>query len=127
MLLLQVKINGSNDEMLRAAAEQFGSKSTEEIIFVAKETLEGHQRAIMGTMTVEEIYRDRKTFSNRVFEVASTDLVNMGIMIISYTIKDVTDEVGYLAVSFSPLPSIRISRSFVGVLMPMPSAYVLSS
>jgi uncharacterized membrane protein YqiK len=32
---------------------------------VAKETLEGHQRAIMGMMTVEQIYRDRKTFSNR--------------------------------------------------------------
>ena len=39
---------------------------------VAKETLEGHQRAIMGTMSVEEIYRDRKAFSDRVFEVAST-------------------------------------------------------
>lgn len=93
----QVKINGSNDEMLRAAAEQFGGKDTDEIIYVAKETLEGHQRAIMGNMTVEEIYRDRKTFSTRVFEVASTDLVNMGVMIISYTLKDVTDEVGYLA------------------------------
>ena len=75
----------------------------------------------MGNMTVEEIYRDRKQvrriffnlailcllivshqFSNRVFEVASTDLVNMGIMIISYTIKDITDEVGYLAVSAQP-------------------------
>ena len=54
---MQVKINGSNDDMLRAAAEQFGSKSTDEIIHVAKETLEGHQRAIMGNMTVEEIYR----------------------------------------------------------------------
>ena len=32
---------------------------------VAKETLEGHQRAIMGMMSVEQIYRDRKTFSNR--------------------------------------------------------------
>merc|ERR1712038_2069247 len=93
----QVKINGQNVEMLRAAAEQFGDKSEDEIAFVAKETLEGHQRAIMGTMSVEEIYRDRKTFSTRVFEVASTDLVNMGIMVISYTLKDVRDEVGYLA------------------------------
>ncbi len=42
-IFFQVKINGSNDEMLRAAAEQFGAKSTEEIIFVARETLEGHQ------------------------------------------------------------------------------------
>ncbi len=54
----------------------------------------------MGNMTVEEIYRDRKQFSNRVFEVASTDFVNMGIMIISYTIKDITDDVGYLQVTY---------------------------
>jgi len=92
----QVKINGQNVEMLRAAAEQFGDKEEQEIAFVAKETLEGHQRAIMGTMSVEEIYRDRKKFSSRVFEVASTDLVNMGIMVISYTIKEITDDVGYL-------------------------------
>merc|ERR1711994_924651 len=82
--------------MLRAAAEQFGDKEEQEIAFVAKETLEGHQRAIMGTMSVEEIYRDRKKFSSRVFEVASTDLINMGIMVISYTIKEITDDVGYL-------------------------------
>jgi hypothetical protein len=29
--------------MLRAAAEQFGNKDSDEIIFVARETLEGHQ------------------------------------------------------------------------------------
>ena len=66
------------------------------MIAVAKETLEGHQRAIMGTMSVEEIYRDRKKFSSGVFKVASTDLINMGIMVISYTIKEITDDVGYL-------------------------------
>ena len=50
-------------------------------VSVARETLEGHQRAIMGNMTVEEIYRDRKTFSSKVFEVATTDLVNMGMQV----------------------------------------------
>ena len=35
-------------------------QDSDEILYVAKETLEGHQRAIMGNMTVEEIYRDRK-------------------------------------------------------------------
>merc|ERR1712079_224365 len=52
---------------------------------------------IMGNMTVEEIYRDRQTFSQKVFNVASVDLHNMGIAVISYTLKDVRDEVGYLA------------------------------
>ena len=50
----------------------------------------------MGSMTVEEIYRDRKKFSKAVFEVASSDLVNMGITVVSYTLKDIRDEEGYL-------------------------------
>merc|ERR1711936_1018695 len=50
----------------------------------------------MGNMTVEEIYRERKTFSNAVFEVSKKDFVKFGMSIISYTLKDITDEVGYL-------------------------------
>ena len=93
----QVKINGANEEMLAFAAEQFGGKNVSEIIDVCLATMEGHQRAIMGNMTVEEIYRDRKTFAARVFEVASTDLSTMGVMVVSYTLRDVSDDVGYLA------------------------------
>eukprot|EP00092_Neocalanus_flemingeri_P044984 GFUD01050096.1.p1 GENE.GFUD01050096.1~~GFUD01050096.1.p1 ORF type:complete len:430 (-),score=167.17 GFUD01050096.1:811-2100(-) len=93
----QVKINGSSEEMLGYAAEQFGGKPVDQILNICLETMEGHQRAIMGNMSVEEIYRDRKTFSKKVFEVASVDLHNMGIAVISYTLKDVRDEVGYLA------------------------------
>merc|ERR1712168_576236 len=93
----QVKINGSSEEMLAYAAEQFGGKGQDEILQICLQTVEGHQRAIMGNMSVEEIYRDRKTFSKNVFNVASVDLHNMGIAVISYTLKDVRDEVGYLA------------------------------
>jgi len=94
--IAQVKIQGQNEEMLLAACEQFLGKNDDEITQVALETLEGHQRAIMGSMTVEEIYRDRKKFSKAVFEVASSDLVNMGITVVSYTLKDIRDEEGYL-------------------------------
>jgi len=94
--IAQVKIQGQNEEMLLAACEQFLGKNEDEITQVALETLEGHQRAIMGSMTVEEIYRDRKKFSKAVFEVASSDLVNMGITVVSYTLKDIRDEEGYL-------------------------------
>jgi flotillin len=92
----QVKIQGQNEEMLQAACQQFLGKRESEIQMIARETLEGHQRAIMGNMTVEEIYKDRKKFSKAVFEVASSDLVNMGISVVSYTLKDIRDEEGYL-------------------------------
>ena len=43
--------------------------------------MEGHQRAIMSSMTVDEIFKDRKKFSEQVFDVASTDLFNMSIQV----------------------------------------------
>ena len=54
----QVKV-GSDEVSIITAAGQFLSKSTREIQNVALQTLEGHLRAILGTLTVEEIYRDR--------------------------------------------------------------------
>lgn len=65
-LHFQVKIQGQNAEMLLSACEQFLGKSEQEIQHIALVTLEGHQRAIMGSMTVEEIYKDRKIFSKKV-------------------------------------------------------------
>ena len=38
----------------------------------------------------------RKKFSKKVFEVASSDMVDMGFTVVSYTIKDISDEEGYL-------------------------------
>ena len=48
---------------------------------MARVTLEGHQRAIMGALTVDEIFKDRKKFAEQVFDCASTDLFNMGIQV----------------------------------------------
>ena len=82
--------------MLRAAVEQFIDKDRKDIEGVAMETLEGHQRAMMGAMTVDEIFKDRIKFSTQVFDIASTDLFNMGIQVISYTLKDIKDEDQYM-------------------------------
>uniref|UniRef100_A0AAQ6IG58 Flotillin n=1 Tax=Anabas testudineus TaxID=64144 RepID=A0AAQ6IG58_ANATE len=94
--IAQVKIQGQNKEMLATACQMFMGKSEAEVAQIALETLEGHQRAIIAHLTVEEIYQDRKKFSEQVFKVASSDLVNMGIGVVSYTLKDVHDDQDYL-------------------------------
>jgi flotillin len=94
--IAQVKIEGQKEDMLAKACQQFLGKREEEIRNIALQTLAGHQRAIMGNMTVEEIYQDRKSFSKNVFEVASSDLATMGMSVISYTLKDINDSEGYL-------------------------------
>jgi flotillin len=91
----QIKIKG-DEVSIRTAAEQFLSKNAAEVKGVAHETLAGHLRAILGTMTVEEIYKDRDAFAQRVQEVSAVDMANMGLDIVSFTIKDIRDDQGYL-------------------------------
>ncbi|WP_223592004.1 flotillin family protein [Neobacillus bataviensis] len=90
-----IKIGGSISE-IATAAEQFLGKPKEDRENEAREVLEGHLRSILGSMTVEEIYKNRDKFSQEVQRVASQDLAKMGLVIVSFTIKDVRDKNGYL-------------------------------
>jgi flotillin len=91
----QVKI-GSDENSIRTSAIQFLSKSEEEIEHIAHETLAGHLRAILGTLTVEQLYRDREAFAQKVQEVSGEDMASMGLEIVSFVIKDISDTEGYL-------------------------------
>jgi flotillin len=91
----QIKVKG-DDISIRTAAEQFLGKAQDEIRNIATQTLEGHLRAILGTMTVEEIYQNRDAFASKVQEVAAGDMANMGLGIVSFTIRDIRDTQGYL-------------------------------
>ena len=92
----QIKVKG-DDISIATAAEQFleqGARTKSSNI--AMQTLEGHLRAILGTMTVEEIYQNRDAFASKVQEVAAGDMANMGLTIVSFTIRDIRDTQGYL-------------------------------
>src|SRR4029077_727899 len=91
----QIKVKG-DDVSIATASEQFLSKTTDEIKNMATQTMEGHLRAILGTMTVEDIYQNRDAFASNVQEVAAGDMANMGLGIVSFTIRDIRDSQGYL-------------------------------
>ncbi|OQP05704.1 flotillin [Geobacillus sp. 46C-IIa] len=90
-----IKVGSSIGE-IATAAEQFLGKTRQDMENEAREVLEGHLRSILGSMTVEEIYKNRDKFSQEVQRVASQDLAKMGLVIVSFTIKDVRDKNGYL-------------------------------
>jgi flotillin len=91
----QIKIR-KDEASLHAAAERFLGKRQEEIARIALETVQGHLRAILGTLSVEEIYKNRDQFAQRVQEISAGDLANMGLGIDSFTIRDIRDKHGYL-------------------------------
>jgi len=91
----QVKVD-SSDSAIRLAAEQFLGLGKEGIRDVSMNVLEGHVREVIGTMTVEQIYRDRQEFSSRVNEAVRPDFNRMGLIMLSFALKDISDTQGYL-------------------------------
>ena len=94
-----IKVRNDKASIL-AAIEQFNaskeSQTVQIISDVSREVLEGKLREIISKLTVEEIYNDRESFGAKVHEVAGTDLSEMGLEIKTLTIKDISDNNGYL-------------------------------
>ncbi|MBM3460603.1 MAG: flotillin family protein [Armatimonadetes bacterium] len=97
----QVKVK-NDEEAIQTAVERFLSKSSQEIREVLKQTLEGHTRAILGQMSVENIITARDEFAQTVTRVSLQDLSNMGFGIDSFSIKDIRDTQGYLSALGKP-------------------------
>jgi flotillin len=109
--IAQVKID-SSQEAIATAAEQFLSLKEDEIKRIATQTLEGHLRSIVGNLTVEEINQNRDAFAQKVQELAAADLANMGLRIISFTIREINDKNGYLE-SLGKAQIARVQRDAI--------------
>jgi flotillin len=90
-----VKIR-SDDTSLQAAAERFLGMTHDQIQRVIFQTLEGHLRSILGTLTVEEVNSDRTSFAQKLTSEAAVDLEKMGIGVDVLTIQEISDEEEYL-------------------------------
>jgi flotillin len=91
----QVKV-GSGEYAIRTAAEQFLATGTQGIKDVGYHILEGCMRATIGASTVEQIYQNREEFNNKVMQAASDDFTRMGLAVLSFALKDISDTQGYL-------------------------------
>lgn len=85
--------------MIRSAFEQFYTGRADQtrlrILETAKDVCEGRLREIIAEMTADQLYKDRKTFSERVQEVAGEQLAELGLELKSFTIKGIGDQNGY--------------------------------
>ncbi|MBZ5639408.1 MAG: flotillin [Acidobacteriia bacterium] len=91
----QVKAS-SGEASLHRAIENFLSKGSSGIVDVSQEVLEGHMRAALGTMSVEEIYADREGFARKVRDAAAEDFSRLGLELVSFSLKDISDAQGYI-------------------------------
>ncbi|WRH65513.1 MAG: SPFH domain-containing protein [Planktothrix sp. GU0601_MAG3] len=93
--IANVKI--SNDrQIVGNAIERFLERDRSEISRVAKETLEGNLRGVVGTLTPEQLNEDRLQFAESIAEDVSRDLSKLGLQLDTLKIQSVSDDVDYL-------------------------------
>ncbi len=90
-----VKVSSEPDVRGNAIERFLGQPSTE-LQRVARETLEGGLRAVIGKMTPEEIVEDRDKFVATVMNEVTDDFGKLGMVIDSVNIQNVHDEDQYL-------------------------------
>ncbi|MEZ4324528.1 MAG: SPFH domain-containing protein [Polyangiales bacterium] len=82
--------------LLHNALERFLGRSRQEIMQIARETLEGNLRGVLATLTPEQVNQDKEAFASKLTEEAEHDLNRIGLVLDTLKIQNVSDEVGYL-------------------------------
>ena len=90
-----LKVAGS-EPIIGNAIERFLGKSREEMMKVARDTLEGNLRGVVATLTPEEVSRDRVKFAQELLTEADKDLKSLGLELDTLKIQNVSDDKGYL-------------------------------
>jgi flotillin len=93
--IANVKIS-ARDPVAHNAVERMLDKPFDEIMQIAKDTLEGNLRGVLATLTPEEVNEDRLKFAQTLIEEADEDMKKLGLELDTMKIQNVTDEVNYL-------------------------------
>lgn len=94
--IANVKIS-SDIRLIGNAIERFLGRERNEIRRVAKETLEGHLRGVLATLTPQEVNEDRLKFAESLSRESEEDLSKLGLHVDTLKIQHVTDDVNYLS------------------------------
>ncbi len=94
--IANVKVSSKSDQLANAI-ERFLGMSRDQIMAVARETLEGNLRGVLSTLTPEEVNQDREKFAGELLHEADHDLARLGLELDTLKIQHVSDDKGYLS------------------------------
>src|SRR5579872_6400489 len=91
----QIKVK-SDPESIQTAAEQFLTKTDADRLALIRLVMEGHLRGIIGQLSVEQIVKEPEMIGERMRSTCADDLNKMGLLVVSFTLKEVRDKNEYI-------------------------------
>ncbi|HTQ46885.1 MAG TPA: SPFH domain-containing protein [Polyangiaceae bacterium] len=86
----------SEEPLLHNAIERFLGYEQQQIMLIAKDTLEANLRGVIAELTPEEINQKKVVFQQKLIEEADRDLHRLGLVLDNLQIQNISDDVGYL-------------------------------
>ncbi len=87
---------GIEEVVRQNAAIRLLNLSHEQIESTARDIIIGQLRAVIATMSIDQINRDREAFLQRVQHQLEPELMKVGLTLLNVNIQDLRDESGYL-------------------------------
>ncbi|MCX6350110.1 MAG: SPFH domain-containing protein [Candidatus Aureabacteria bacterium] len=82
--------------IMQNAAIRLLGLTTQQIQTLSQDIIIGQMRAIIATMRIVDINRDRQAFMAKVNEAVAVELEKIGLALINVNIRDLDDESGYI-------------------------------
>ena len=81
---------GSDQPSIAAAAQRF-LEDQDRMATLTGQIFAGHLRSIVGSMTVEDIIRERQKLAEQVLDASKTEMANLGLVVDSLQIQSIDD------------------------------------
>lgn len=82
--------------VMENAAVRLLGLGRQQIMDQSQDIILGQMRAVIATMNIEDINRDRQAFMAKVNEAVSGEIEKIGLSLINVNIRDIVDESGYI-------------------------------
>ena len=101
--------------LMQNAAVRLLGLTSQEIQNQAQDIILGQMRAVIATMGIEDINRDRQAFMAQVNDAVSTELEKIGLEVINVNIRDIQDESGYIEALGRKAAAEAINQALIDV------------
>ncbi|MGC5256981.1 SPFH domain-containing protein [Gordonia sp. DT218] len=94
---------GSDVASIVNSGQRFISEQEDEMNQLTGQVFSGHLRSIVGSMTVEQIIRERDTLARQVLEASKREMGSIGLVVDSFQIQSIDDmDSGYINALAAP-------------------------
>lgn len=110
-----ISIASKNPALMQNAVRYLLDQDEDGIQTNAREIIIGSLRAVVATLTIDELTRNRDKFIKSINENVDTELNKIGMMLINCNIRDISDEDGYIVAMGKKSAAEAINRAGIDV------------